>query len=195
MAHVETTETTPAIASHPHWITPDGRLLTAEQKEVKKGPFNYERMLRRLPANVRASLTAEQLDAISDALIPDPPSHGIDYRVSIPFFGRRFYVTLLAGRERRSLARLAREAQLHAKHVAIFYSVLLLFLACVSFVGAVLLGYIAKSALDIDLTDGPSMLHQFFFPEQSGMQQAPGMMGMAGTFEQPYGLTVRIPKT
>lgn len=113
-----------------------------------------------------AELTPQQLDAISDALTPDPPSHVIDYRVSIPFMGRRFYITLLAGRERRSLTRLAREAQLHARHIATFYAVLLLVLGCLTVSGTILLGYVVKSALDIDIMDGPSMFHHYFFPDQ-----------------------------
>lgn len=154
------------IASHPHWIDPNGLELAVTPAKSPEGPFAYGRMLRRLPAAIRESLTQDQLDAISDALVPDAPTHVIDYRVSIPFFGRRFYITLLAGRERRSLERLAREAQLRAKHIAIFYSIILLFLGCVSVIGLVLLGYLTKSALGIDLMDGPSILHQFFVPDQ-----------------------------
>ncbi len=133
-------------------------------------------MLRRLPANILSTLTPLQLDAISDALIPDAPTHAIDYRVSIPFFGKRFYITLLAGRERRSLARLAREAQLHAKHIGAFYAFALLVLGCFTLIGSVLIGYVVKSALDIDLMDGPSLLHGYFFSDsQSAITgQTPG---------------------
>lgn len=159
------------LASHPHWIDPNGVSLQAAPPAPPARPFAYERMIRRLPATVRDSFTPEQLDAISDALIPDPPSHLVDYRVSIPFFGRRYYVTLLAGRERRSLARLAREAQLRAKHIAMFYSVMLLLLTCISVIGLVLLGYVFKSALGIDLTDGPSLLHQLVFPDHEAVAQ------------------------
>ncbi|HMN39033.1 MAG TPA: hypothetical protein PKD49_15155 [Hyphomicrobium sp.] len=149
--------------SRPQWITADGVELVQQQRERAPRPFQFERMLARLPPGVRDSLTHQQLDCISDALIPDPPRHAIDYRASIPFFGRRFYVTLLVGRERRSLERLAREAQLRASHTAIVYSILLLLLICGSFLGFVLLGYVLKSVLGVDLTDGPSMLHFLFY--------------------------------
>lgn len=156
----------PQHVSPPHWLNIDGTELPPPKPQADaERPFQYQRMLRRLPASILSSLTPVQLDAISDALIPDPPTHAIDYRVSIPFFGRRFYVTLLAGRERRSLARLAREAQLHAKHIAAFYAFALLALGCLTLVGTVLIGYVMKSALDIDLLDGPSLLHGYFFPE------------------------------
>lgn len=151
----------------PHWITSDGNELETVGTVVPiERPFQFQRMVRRLPAPVLAALTPQQLEAIADALIPDPPTHVIDYRVSVPFLGRRFYITLLAGRERRSLARLAREAQLHARHIAVFYAVALLVLGCLTLVGSVMIGYVAKSALDIDLIDGPSLLHGYFFPGQ-----------------------------
>lgn len=135
-------------------------------------------MLAKLPPAVWDSLTTQQLDCISDALIPDPPRHAIDYRASIPFFGRRFYVTLLVGRERRSQERLAREAQLRARHVAIVYSVLLMFVSCVSFLAFVLAGYVLKSAMGIDLTDGPSLLHQYILDGPQGASPAFRLLGL-----------------
>ena len=150
-----------APASRPRWITPEGLELSQRLRDPVRRPFQYERMLAKLPPAVRDSLSQQQLDCISDALIPDPPRHAIDYRASIPFFGRRFYVTLLVGRERRSLERLAREAQLRARHVAIVYSVLLMLVSCAAFFAFVLLGYLLKSAMGLDLTDGPSLLHQY----------------------------------
>lgn len=180
----ETTHRRISPSSRPHWIMPDGNELTSLPVEAKERPFVYSRMLRRLPATVRNALTEEQLDAISDALIPDPPTHAVDYRVSIPFFGKRFYITLLAGRERRSLERLAREAQLHAKHIALFYSVMLMVLACISFIGLVLISYVVKSALDVDVMDGPSFLHRYFYEETA-----------AEPVTQLSSLRVQIPKT
>lgn len=162
--------------ARPYWTTPDGNELKAVSTATPvERPFQFQRMVRRLPASVLATLTPLQLEAISDALIPDRPTHVIDYRVSIPFFGRRFYITLLVGRERRSLARLATEAQLHAKHIAAFYAVALLVLGFLTLIGTVIIGYVAKSALDIDLMDGPSLLHGYFFPDQQAaiMEQIP----------------------
>ena len=159
--------TPPKSISPPHWITNAGvELDPLTPLPLVERPFQYQRMLRRLPASVLATLTPVQLAAISDALIPDAPAHAIDYRVSVPFFGKRFYITLLAGRERRSLARLAREAQLHAKHIAAFYAFALLILGCLTLIGTVLLGYVMKSALDIDIMEGPSLLHGYFFPDE-----------------------------
>lgn len=194
MGHWKTSPANFDLASSPHWIDRDGHALTPPAQPPQDRPFQFRRMVQRLPSGVRDTLTQTQLDAISDALIPDPPSHVIDYRVSIPFFGRRFYITLLAGRERRSLARLAKEAQIRAKHIAIFYSAVLLMLGCVSIIGFILLGYVVKSALDIDLMDGPSILHQFFVPGQSGMEGSSGMQGMASNAALPV-LTGQKPET
>ncbi len=167
-----------APASRPRWITPEGVELSLRLRDPVRRPFQYERMLAKLPPAVRDSLTPQQLDCISDALIPDPPRHAFDYRASIPFFGRRFYVTLLVGRERRSLERLAREAQLRARHVAIVYSVLLMLVSCASFFAFVLLGYVLKSAMGIDLTDGPSLLHQYILDGPPGASQAFRFLGL-----------------
>ena len=166
------------LASRPRWITPDGIELSQRLRGPVRRPFQYERVLAKLPPAVRDSLTPQQLECISDALIPDPPRHAIDYRTSIPFFGRRFYVTLLVGRERRSLERLAREAQLRARHVAIVYSVLLMLVSCASFLAFVLVGYVLKSAMGIDLTDGPSLLHQYILDGPQGASQAFQLLGL-----------------
>ena len=37
--------------------------------------------------------------------------HVIDYRVSVPFFGRRYYFAFFAGHEQRQLLRLVAESQ------------------------------------------------------------------------------------
>ncbi|MCB1485807.1 MAG: hypothetical protein KDJ17_13050 [Hyphomicrobiaceae bacterium] len=150
-------------ASRPHWITLEGQPLRQVSRPAFRRPFQFERMLAKLPPYVRNSLTKQQLDCISDALIPDPPQHTIDYRASIPLFGRRFYVALMAGRERRSLARLAQEGQSRARRVAGLYAVIMLLLVGAAFVACVLLGYVVKSALGVDLIEGPSILHQYVF--------------------------------
>lgn len=154
----------PGLACSPQWITSAGEPLAAlPVRSPVRRPFEYLRMMDRLPAAVRVTLTPMQLDAISDALVPEPKRHVIDYRISLPLFGRRYYLTILAGPERRSVDRLAREAQVRARRTATFYAVALVIAACVAFVALVVAGYVAKSALGVDVLDGPSMLHQFVF--------------------------------
>lgn len=80
--------------------------------------------LRRLSPELLDSFTPAQRAAVIAALVPPPGSHSIDLRTSIPLFGGRYYLTVLAGRERRSLDRLAREGQLDLKRVVCAYAAL-----------------------------------------------------------------------
>ncbi|MEO1094828.1 MAG: hypothetical protein AAFX01_08010 [Cyanobacteria bacterium J06638_28] len=66
-----------------------------------------ERFLNRLPEDVAASFTAEQLSALQSALqFTQWRRHPIDLRLTLPLFWKRFYVVLVAGPERRSKERL-----------------------------------------------------------------------------------------
>ncbi|GIK99610.1 MAG: hypothetical protein BroJett029_38190 [Alphaproteobacteria bacterium] len=65
-----------------------------------------ELFLRRLPQQVRASLTSEQeaaLKAAAGARAAD--SHPVDLRFSLPTPWGRYYLALFGGRDRRSRAR------------------------------------------------------------------------------------------
>ena len=67
-----------------------------------------ELFLRRLPQDVRASLTPEQeaaLKAAASGRGGDP--HPVDIRLSMPTPWGRYYFALFGGRERRSAARRA----------------------------------------------------------------------------------------
>lgn len=66
----------------------------------------------RIPADILALLTEAQRQKLIEAVTPRQSPHRIDFRTSIPFFGRRYYLTILAGPERRSLERLLSEGQL-----------------------------------------------------------------------------------
>jgi len=125
--------------------------------------FAFERALAKIPPPVRLSFTAEQLSCLASALQPEPSRHKLDWRVSLPFFGRRFYLTIFAGEERRSLARLLEEGQLDLSRISIVYSLAaLLALSCLlSAVVASL--YILKCLLGIDVMPGPSPLHELLY--------------------------------
>lgn len=62
-------------------------------------------------ADIRARLDAEQIAWLEEKVGARTASHAINYRVSTSFFGRRFYLTFLAGSEMRSLRRLQDEGQ------------------------------------------------------------------------------------
>ena len=76
-----------------------------------------EGVLRRLPAVIRDSLTAEQQEAIRRAGgEPAWRGHGVNIRLSLPFPGRRFYLTIVGGPERRPPPRRAAERADHPLH-------------------------------------------------------------------------------
>lgn len=85
-------------------------------------------------------------------------AHRIDLRASVPLPGGRWYVTILAGPERRSNERLRQEGQTHWMRRTAVY-VMLMSLALWLVVCIIALVYLAKSALGIDMLDGHSPLH------------------------------------
>lgn len=119
------------------------------------------RLITQLPPRVSASFSTEQLLALSRATRPAPSPHAVEYRVSIPLFGRRYYFTLFAGRERRTIARLRHEGQLGAKVVSIAVAVGICLVSGAIALLAMFFIYLMKSTLGIDLTDGPSIFHNF----------------------------------
>lgn len=71
-------------------------------------------VVRRLPAQILASLTREQQITLGEALLRQKwRSHPVDIRITVPFFGKRYYFTAVAGREQRDRARLRLERRLH----------------------------------------------------------------------------------
>ncbi len=78
------------------------------------GEVRAERLLRAIDPVVRGSLSAEQEAAIRNAARQDTwKEHPVDIRLSLPSPFGRLYLTLVAGRERRSNARLVVERARH----------------------------------------------------------------------------------
>ncbi len=74
------------------------------------GEVRAEGLLRAIDPAVRVSLTEAQEDAIRAAARRDSwKRHPVDLRLTLPTPFGRFYLALVAGRERRSTARLATE--------------------------------------------------------------------------------------
>ena len=69
-------------------------------------------LLAGIPSEIRSTFSEAQLAALAQASKPQQSRHRVDFRVSIPVWpGRRLYMRLLAGRERRNAKRLATEGQ------------------------------------------------------------------------------------
>lgn len=122
----------------------------------------FDRMMANVPEEITQTFSDQQLVALSLASIPRVSPHVIDYRVSIPFFGKRYYLTVLAGRERRSRARLAREGQLMSGQVARLDATVLGVALAFGLIALAFGLYIVKSALGIDLFEGNSAMHEVF---------------------------------
>ena len=85
-------------------------------------------------------------------------AHAVDLSVSVPLPWGRYYVRLVAGKERRSVARLAAEGQTGRVKIALAYLFLALLLLA-SVLGCLFVLYVIKCALGIKLTNGDAPLH------------------------------------
>jgi len=74
--------------------------------------LNDDWLLSRLPADVRSRLSPEIQTMLAVAAADRPwRTHPVDIRISVPLPFGSFYLTLVAGRERRSPVRRAVDAQ------------------------------------------------------------------------------------
>lgn len=71
-----------------------------------------QRFLMNVPPEVASTFTDAQLAAIKRALDSSWSRHPVEIRRSIPFFGRRYFIVVLGGVERRSDERIRAD---HAK--------------------------------------------------------------------------------
>ncbi len=142
-----------------YWVGANGPQQAAPQPARHPA---FDRIMARIPLDSRRTFTPDQLMALSLASVPVNSKHVIDYRVSVPFFGRRFYLTLLAGREQRSKARLAAEMQLASVQIKNRNPVILALMFTLAIFAGVTGLYIIKSALGVDMFEGDSALHDIF---------------------------------
>ncbi|MFN3076100.1 MAG: hypothetical protein ABT940_04315 [Alphaproteobacteria bacterium] len=71
----------------------------------------------RLPPDVVKGLSDEQRHALIEALRVMPwKKHPVDLRMTIPFFGRRYYLAVIGGIDKRSSGRLKTERAGHPVH-------------------------------------------------------------------------------
>ncbi|NVC62474.1 hypothetical protein FC652_04950 [Vibrio sp. 05-20-BW147] len=107
-----------------------------------------------LDTEVAASLNAKQKQEIELAVLSLGlvAKHSVDVRKSLPWFGKRYYLVLLCGRDRRQQLR-SEESKL-ANFLAVSFTVLLI-LALVGLSSLAL--YLLKSALGIDIFENFSL--------------------------------------
>jgi hypothetical protein len=113
--------------------------------------------LSRLASTIRESLTPEQLDAFHQILseaIPKPSAKLVDLRFVIDLILSRFYVVLFIGKDRRAKQRryMPRAMTRIGNTIAIIIILLGANLTISAFI--LLLGYLLKSAIGLDLLPG-----------------------------------------
>ena len=117
-----------------------GRILASDQRSPPRPGTIRGRLLRSMDSEVARSFTEAQLRELERVLtMPSSRQLPIDIRMTVPLFWRRYFITILAGPERRSAERLKQE---RAKHplltVANVCSIaFLLFLFIPTFIGLV----------------------------------------------------------
>ncbi|MGH1418941.1 MAG: hypothetical protein ACRBCJ_08805 [Hyphomicrobiaceae bacterium] len=147
-------ETTPGV--------PEPIQCGYEAKGVSLDPATI-RLLQNIPENVRYSFTTDQLAGLSAANLTPQTSHFVDYCASIPWFGRRFYIRMLLGTERRNRTRLRSEGQISLPKTSILFFAIIFIVSSLALFGSVIVLYLIKSTMGINLLDGPSVLHPIFF--------------------------------
>ena len=106
----------------------------------------------RLPAELRESFSAQQLDALRNAFATRSwARHKFDWRGTFNLWSNQYYFVLVGGRNKRSLSRAQRSLSLAAKAGAI--TAFLFFSALVGLVAL----YLVKSALGINLLPNYSL--------------------------------------
>lgn len=89
--------------------------------------------------------------------------HWIDYRVSIPFFGGRYYLTVFFGKERRQLSRIKLEGQASVMKASVVYIIAGWVLISLLFMVLAATVYMVKSVLGLDMFEDPSVFHSLFY--------------------------------
>lgn len=146
-----------ALAFAPDWVC-HGPLEAAPPAAPSHPAF--DRLMARIPIELHHTFTRQQLVALSRASVPINSPHAVNVRVSVPFFGKRFYVTLLAGRERRSLKRLTAEGQLLTSKLFSLDSKLMAPILFLSLFVLAFGAYILRAALDVDTSASEPALHE-----------------------------------
>ena len=85
---------------------------TLTQENLETSDQFIQRFLMNVPPKVASSFTDTQLAAIKRALGSGWNRHPVEIRRSIPIFGRRYFIVVLGGVERRSAKRIRAD---HAK--------------------------------------------------------------------------------
>ncbi|WP_024601423.1 hypothetical protein [Pseudoalteromonas sp. TB41] len=108
-------------------------------------------LLERMPKNIQSTFTDEQLAYLKIAIgARQWGNHAVDCRGVVKFFKYRYYYVFLAGLNRRELS--AKEQKVAKLAQALILSIAAIFIILLT----LLVLYLIKSALGIDIFDGYS---------------------------------------
>lgn len=128
-----------------------GRKQKGKDMQAVRDDSFVQHLVAKLPANLAPSFSDEQLLALKSALGGGSwRTHAVDLRWTLSFWRWHYYFVVLAGRNRRELTRRERELERAALAVMVFT-----FLTFSTLMGILVL-YLVKSALGIDLIPGLS---------------------------------------
>lgn len=111
-----------------------------------------QNLLANVPERVKDTFTEEQLAYLRNAIVNRQwRNHPIDLRGTIPWFKYRYYYVIIAGKNKRELSRTEQKASrfINATLIAVFLTI--------SVTLGLLVLYLIKSALGINLFDGFSL--------------------------------------
>lgn len=126
-------------------------ISTSTIEDIRNDPV-IARLLNAMPESVAESFDDQQLSCVKQAMSSrEWGQHKVDVRGTIKLFKWRYYYVILAGRNQRTLspAELKFAALMNATLITLFISVSVLF-------GLIVL-YLIKSALGINLIEGWSL--------------------------------------
>lgn len=122
------------------------RILAQLNREALLNNKPLKDALGKMPEAVQESFTNEQLEGIKNALKATKwKKHPLDMRSSISFFSYQYYYVLIAGREQRTMNR----EEINIKQL-IYLIFLILFITLSTMCGLLVL-YLIKSAMGIDI--------------------------------------------
>lgn len=116
------------------------------------------RVAQQIPHDIRTLLSDDQIARLAAAVAPRTTRHGLALQATFRWITGRYYLALIGGRERRSENRLRSEGQTIVP-VGISVFVFLILLAIYGLIPLAFLAYSVKSALHINLMEGPSPMH------------------------------------
>ena len=142
-------------------------------KSLQRKDPAFEQIFPKIPPEIARTFTEEQLNALKKAFgFRDWNRHPVDIRVSIPIPGIRFYLVLLAGRERRSYPRLQVSRRMYPLWTPVNALFITGFFILLLTSGFITFSYVFSSLRSISLPATPFATSLPFIENQSLCEQS-----------------------